>query len=320
MDTTRFLSPRVAPGVILAISAVFAAACGDRATPTSPMPTTAALGKGFTPSGPNSLPLRGRIAFSSNVTGDQEIYTMNEDGGDIVRLTYSPGQDDAPVWSSDGKKISFVRTSATAAEVFVVNADGSGVKQLTFLGLPNIGGIAWSPDSRRIVFAAGSSPFYDDYDLYVMNANGGGLAKLTSDVGSEVHPSWSPDGTRLAFASTRTSQYNIFVMKPDGSNQTQFSYCVVGCDFPEWSPDGTRIAISNMNGWAIDVAPVSDWYLKTTLVTGAVFPKWSPDGVKLVFVSQASTEIETINADGSGQKQLTSMSSVELYPSWGRKQ
>jgi len=310
----------VAPLAAIA-AATLLAACSDQVVPpTSPAVRTPSFGKGFTPSGPNSLPQRGRIAFSSTVTGNQELYTMNEDGTGIVRLTYHVGADDVPVWSRDGKKIAFVRSLPGSVEIWVVNADGSGVKQLTFLGKPNLAGITWSPDSRRIAFSAGSSPNFDDFDIYVMNASGGGLAQLTSDVGPESHPSWSPDGARIAFASSRTGISQIYTMQSDGTDQTQFSWCVVGCGNPAWSPDGARIAFNSATSGGIHTSPVSDPSQMPLLVANGLFPQWAPDGVKVVFINTLTNEIDTINADGSGQTQLTSMASVEMFPSWGRKQ
>jgi TolB protein len=309
---------RLATLILVAITA----ACGDdRVPPTSPSLRAPSLGKGFTPNGPNTLPQRGRIAFSSTVTGDEELYTMNEDGTGLLRLSYSAGPDQTPVWSPDGKKITFIRPRNGTTEVFVMNADGSGIKQLTFLAKPNVGAMTWSPDSRRIAFTVGSSPNFDDYDLYVMNASGGAITRLTSDAGNEAYPTWSPDGAKIAFASDRTGPHQIFIMNADGTNPVQFSQCgSAGCLFPAWSPDGTRIAYNSLTSNSIYTSPVANPAQMDLLVANAYFPEWAPDGVKLVFLNYSTMEIDTINADGSGQQQLTFLSSVEAYPTWGRKQ
>jgi TolB protein len=307
--------------VAVVVLAALATACSDQSKlPTSPAARTPSLGKGFTPNGPGALPQRGRIAFSSTVTGDEELYTMNEDGTGLLRLTYHAGPDQTPVWSPDGKKISFIRPGTAATEVFVMNADGSGIKQLTYLGKPHVGAMSWSPDSKRIVFMVGSSPNFDDYDLYVINSGGGAAARLTTDPASEAYPTWSPDGAKIAFASNRTGPYQIFIMNADGTSPVQFTQCIsAGCLFPAWSPDGSRIAYNSLTSNNIYTSPVTNGGQMDLLVANAYFPEWAPDGVKLVFLNYGTNELDTINADGSGQTQITFMSSTEAYPTWGRK-
>ena len=307
--------------VAVVVLAFAATACSDQSKlPTSPVVRSPSLGKGFTPNGPGSLPQRGRIAFSSTVTGDEELYIMNEDGTGLLRLTYHAGPDQTPVWSPDGKKISFIRPGASATEVFVMNADGSGIKQLTYLGKPNVGAMTWSPDSKRIAFMVGSSPNFDDYDLYVMNAAGGAVTRLTNDPTSEAYPTWSPDGAKIAFASNKTGPYQIYIMDANGTSPVQFTQCgSAGCLFPAWSPDGSRIAYNSLTSNNIFTSPITNGGQMDLLVANAYFPEWAPDGVKVVFLNYGTGELDTINADGSGQTQITFMSSVEAYPTWGRK-
>ena len=82
-----------------------------------------------------------------------------------------------------------------------------------------------------------------------MNADGSGPTRLTNNAAADVEPAWSPDGSRIAFASTRDGNFEIYVMNADGSNQTRLTNNAAADDQPAWSPDGTRIAFkSNRDG------------------------------------------------------------------------
>ena len=135
----------------------------------------------------------GRIAFSlTGVDDNEDIYVINSNGSGPTRVTSHPGFDRWPVWSPDGRHIGFIHFPSTGGhEMHVINDDGSGetivVSRLSFLGL------AWSPDGGRIAFFGGtgevSSP---GPEIYVVNADGTGLTRLTKNKASDQDPAWSP--------------------------------------------------------------------------------------------------------------------------------
>jgi hypothetical protein len=128
------------------------------------------------------------IVFVSWRDGNGEVYAMDADGGGPRNLTRHPAEDVRPAWSPDGRSIAFVRSRDRRSEIYVMNADGSGKRNLTrSRGSDDYP--TWSPDGRRIAFLRGRlhSPtppgpgvhrFYS-YHLYVVNADGSGLRKLT---------------------------------------------------------------------------------------------------------------------------------------------
>jgi Tol biopolymer transport system component len=146
-----------------------------------------------------------KIAFLSRRDGKQEIYVVNADGSGLRNLTHSPEHEFRPAWSLDGRKILFTRSSdffkRADVGVYVMNADGSGQRRLTYTqgrgdGNPVSGDAAWSPDGRKIAFEKPLGKWeHDSAEIYVVNADGGGLQRLTRRPGSDDYPVWSPPRT-----------------------------------------------------------------------------------------------------------------------------
>ena len=107
----------------------------------------------------------------------------------------------------------------------------------------------WSPVIDPTPIAAGRIAFGSDRDgneeIYLMNADGSGLIRLTDDPGRDGNPSWSPDGERIAFHSNRDGNWNVYVMNADGSGVTRLTDNSAGGSSPSWSPDGGRIAFES---------------------------------------------------------------------------
>jgi len=141
---------------------------------------------------------------------------MRWDGSDLRRLTSDPAEDGEPVWSPDGRRILFASRRAGEAEVFLVNADGTGLTRLTTTPRGYSRRAEWSPDGRRIAF--GSNREGND-DIYIMNADGSDVVNISRHPAREYFSRWSPDGRRILFTSNRDRRQNaICAMDADGAN------------------------------------------------------------------------------------------------------
>lgn len=176
-----------------------------------------------------------RIIFTSDRSGDLELYTMNIDGSDLKQITSDLGYDGGAFFSPDGSQIvwraSRPKTDTEVAEykellsqglveptnmeVFVADADGSNVRQVTNLGRAN-----WCPffhpDGKRILFASNhASPRGFPFNLYMINVDGTGMERITADDTFSAFPVFSNNGRYLAFSSNRnnggTRDTNVFI-------------------------------------------------------------------------------------------------------------
>jgi TolB protein len=177
----------------------------------------------------------GRIAFTSVRDGDMEIYSMNGDGSDVRRLTSRPGPDGGPFWSRDGQRIVFRGRPTppgpelddylallkqglwrpTSLELYVMNRDGSGVRQVTRNGAANFAPY-FTPDGRSIVYASNvRDPRRRNFDIYMVSVDGTGEEQITFNDTFDGFPMFSPDGTKMVFASNRFAakegDTNVFI-------------------------------------------------------------------------------------------------------------
>ena len=245
------------------------------------------------------------------------------DGG-AARLTDHPAYDGQPSWSPDGSRIAFASNREGNREIYVMNADGSGVTRLT--DHPQMGeawGPSWSPDGSRIALTLCCA--YKFPGIYLMNADGsfvtigdglGGLA------GGRT-PSWSPDGSRIAFQSdSYDGNGSIYVMNADGSSRVRLTGPPAWDWSPTWSPDGRRIAFaSNRDGNREIYVMNADGSGVTRLTDHPASdesPSWSTDGGRIAFMSDrdGNRNIYVMHTDGSGVSRLTSDPADDFSPAW----
>jgi TolB protein len=256
-----------------------------------------------------------RIAFNSNALGLQAIFVVNPDGTSLTNLTPAGSFDMNPVWSPDGTKILF----GTNDDLYVMNADGSSRVKLA--DGQGIFIYRWSRDASRIAFVRERKQGPDIFeDLWVMNADGSAQLKLASNA---VDPTWSPDGLRIAFASTTAGDQQLHIINADGTGDTPLTSSPLRASQPAWSPDGTQIAFVSVG--EKDILLINpDGTGRGNLTQGATLddsPVWSPDASRVAFNTGPAdqpleSDVAIVNRDGSNLSNLTQRPGFDFGPDW----
>jgi len=233
------------------------------------------------------------IAFQTNRDGEPnwEIYSVTPLGGHLTNLTQDPEEDLYPDWSSDGLGIAFSSRRDGNREIYTMDADGSNPGPV-FRDPADDRHPCWSPDHTKIAYdtdrdavagAAGLLAFPDgvNYEIYVVDIATQALTRLTNNAATDWHPSWSPDGNKIAFkrGGLQTGNYDIWVMDADGGNERKVTSLATAVDRPRWSADGQEL----------------------------LFSATTPAGGSRVY---------TIGVDGTGLAAVTPANLTASHPSW----
>lgn len=316
--------------ILVASIAVWSPAARAQSHETkSPLPVVSATQSASPRAATASL----KIAFgSSRDNGNHDIYEMDADGNNELRLTGEISYDDQPTFSPDGSTLAFITDRDGNFEIYTMPGTGGVPTRIT--NNPAADGFpAYSPNGTKIAFVRGDLRNPSTFEIYVMNADGSNQTRLTNDSVIDGVPSWSPDGTRIVFMSGGSSvfdpnSFEIYVMNADGTNRTRLTTNSIVDGQPSYSPDGTKILFASgdamsPNGIEIFVMNANGTN-RTPLTNNSVtdgFPIWSQDGTKIIFArgsiaDEKTVELYIMNADGSGQTKLTNNAVLDWFPAW----
>jgi hypothetical protein len=266
----------------------------------------------------------GDIVYSSGVAGKRniKIAKLNGSSRTVVSLTNDCAD---PTWLRNGTEIAFSVAIGSDLDIYRAQADGQGLTDITNYGAPPnnaeqqpAGGYA----EDEIAYAQNHD---GDFEITVQGVDGGSPHTLTSNADQDVMPAWSPDRSRIVYASRAGGGggYHLWIISSGGGTPYQLSSIMATSEQePAWSPDGTRIAYSKSSGGNTDIyvcAVDGSGEKRLTSDPGVDgHPSWSPDGSRIVFESdrEGTLDIYTMTANGGSETPLVAGASVDADPEW----
>jgi len=261
-----------------------------------------------------------RIAYVSTKSGNKEIWVMDYDGSNQHQVTHLRSIALTPRWSPDATRIAFTGyvpyRGITSAQICVYS---TALDRL--VSFPRFRGTnsspAWSPDGSQIAFMSSQN---GDPEIYVADADGGHLHRITFAVGVNTSPAWNPKtGKQIVFVSDRGGDPVLYLANSDGTDVQKLDMPDMGYVVdPSWSPNGQLLAFcwrrpsGNFDIYVMDI--ISRQLVELTRDAGRnERPSWAPDGRHVVFESTrtGTRQIWSMLADGSQPRQLTNES-----PNW----
>lgn len=276
-----------------------------------------------------------KLAFSRLIDdggNNRDLFVMNADGSNLVRLTNSTDdQDSGAVWSPDGTKLLFTSQSnvGNTRALWVTNADGGNQIRIGVAAYDYDNDPSWSPDGTKIAYAR---DYYDgmnpsERNIYTANADGSNRTRIANAAGeSDFTPTWSADGTKIYFVREVGGAVDIHDMDVDGSNQRNLSniQTVFAYPAPSRSADRSQVAFiagdfANPTVYVMNADGSSRVSVFNTTDNVATLG-WSPDGTKMVvgttFNVGLGAGIHVVNADGSGSLHFGGDAEYNQDPDW----
>ncbi len=264
----------------------------------------------------------GILIFNTARDGNPEVYSMWPDGSHLKNLTNNPAADGIPMVNREGSVVTFASARDGNLEIYKMKIDGSGLTNIT-----NNGSYDYDPAPSeagdKFAWVAAVGPGASQ--IFVANIDGTNAAPITTDPVGAYNPNWSPDDTKIVFASSRDNNNGeeIYLMDSNGKHQTRLTF-TSGRDFyPIFTPDGQHIAFtSERDGHGQIYLMNLDGSNQVNISNNAYWdqlPYFNYEGTKMSFQSsrdEPNGNIYIQNVDGTGLQRITFDSAGDAYPAW----
>jgi TolB protein len=259
-----------------------------------------------------------KIAFSGKKNGSSEVYHVNFDGTEPVKLTNYRSITLSPKWSPDGKQISFLSYKDGAPDLFVMDVNRQSVRKILSTGRLNLPA-SWSADSKRMLVTSSKD---GNEEIYILSLGDNRMTRLTHDPAIDVSPSWSPDGRQIAFVSDRGGTPQIYLMDTSGGNVRRLTFEGGYNTSPAWHPRASRVAYEGRadGTFQIMVMETEGGSPVRLSINGGRCenPAWSPDGRYIAFVSRlgGKSRVCIMNSNGTNVRVIHEGLDAYVSPTW----
>jgi TolB protein len=262
-----------------------------------------------------------RIAFLSTGTGNKEVYTCDFDGFGVKQETRVKSITLSPAWYHDGSMIAFTSYQKGQPDIYIKNLATGKIRCLVDERGSNITP-AWIPGKTDLV---ASLSFEGSQGIYLLTLDGKIRNRITekwSDGGIDVSPSFSPDGTNMAYVSKMSGTPQIFIKNLGSGIAKRLTYQGKYNTTPAWSPTGQKLAYTGLSESKFDIYVIEiaggDPIQLTRNAGDNEAPSWSPDGSMIAFSStrEGRCRVYVMTAYGTDQRRILNLPGEQSNPKW----
>ena len=259
-----------------------------------------------------------RIAYVVKSTGRYELQIADADGGNAQTALASPEPIISPAWSPDGSKLAYVSFYGAHKPVIIVHDLASGRYHVAANFKGSNSAPAWAPDGKRLAVVLTKD---GGSQLYLINADGGGLVRLASSPGIDTEPQFSADGQWIYFTSDRGGSPQIYRIPATGGETQRITYEGSYNVTPRPSPDGARLAYVSRNGGRFQLTLMDLATKQTQVLTDTAkdeSPSFAPNGRMILYATEIGGRgvLAAVSSDGRIKQKLSVQAADVREPSW----
>lgn len=260
-----------------------------------------------------------RVVFSRGSADRRDLWVVDYDGENLMRLTSNRTLNLCPDWKPDGTEIAFTSYDRGMQGLYSLDTATGKVRRIIQQEGLNLGA-SWHPDGQELLLSLSRA---GDPEIYRVSADGDIVRRLTAMRSIEISPSWSPSGRELVFTSDMTGTPQLYVLDDVGSARRRLTWEGRYNDSAEWSPSGEQIVYATREGNLTQLVLIRTTGEARKLLTdwrwrNSEDPSWAPDGRHIVFTSDRTGVFKLYVMDvlEGNVRQLTFGDEPDITPAW----
>ena len=263
-----------------------------------------------------------RVVFSRGSGDRRDLWVVDYDGENLMRLTANRTLNLCPAWSPDGSEIAFTSYQGGMQALFSLETATGKVRQIVAQAGLNLGA-NWHPSGRELVLSLSRA---GDPDIYRISPQGEILSRVTDRPSIEISPSWDPAGRDLVFTSDKTGTPQLYISDGDGAAERRLTFEGRYNDSADWSPTGEKIVYATREADITQLVLIRPTGEERRLLTDRRWqncedPSWAPDGRHIVYASDrtGTFKLYVMDVVDGNVRQLTFGDEPDITPAWSRR-